>query len=138
MVSPTPRKVGETMLTVSRKAGESICIGPDVRVCISRVRGNKVELNINAPANVAVNRGEVANLKGILVPIARRNSDVHAGPPRGVFRDGWLCQIGDTLMWSPNENLSQGVDISRLFVWRFSDDVEASEQIVRVGPEAER
>lgn len=127
------------MLTLSRKTGESVCIGPDVRVYIARVRGGKVELNINAPADVAVNRGEVAEEKGILVPLMRRNVDGRSGPPSGVFKDGYLIQMtDDRLIWSEsavNPSFGKWVDVSDVVSWRFAhSDTEV--QQVRVGSKA--
>jgi flagellar assembly factor FliW len=47
------------MLTLSRKIGESLRIGPDVRVVVRAVRGQQVQLSIEAPAEVGVHREEV-------------------------------------------------------------------------------
>lgn len=47
------------MLVLTRKAGESICIGDDVHVTVIEVRGNKVRLGIDAPSDVRVHRQEL-------------------------------------------------------------------------------
>ena len=47
------------MLVLSRKPKESIQIGPDINVEILGIRGDKVRLGIEAPADVAVHRDEV-------------------------------------------------------------------------------
>ena len=47
------------MLVLSRRPGQIIEIGPNIRVVVVDVRGGKVRLGIEAPANVAVNREEV-------------------------------------------------------------------------------
>lgn len=47
------------MLVLSRKFGEEILIGGDVRVTVVAIRGDKVRLGIEAPKDVPVNRREV-------------------------------------------------------------------------------
>ncbi|ADG07611.1 carbon storage regulator CsrA [Kyrpidia tusciae] len=47
------------MLVLSRRAGEAIVIGEDVRVVVLEVRGEVVRLGIDAPRSVAVHREEV-------------------------------------------------------------------------------
>ena len=51
------------MLTLTRKVGESICIGPDIRVKVFAYREGKVILAIDAPRHVAVDREEVRRAK---------------------------------------------------------------------------
>jgi len=47
------------MLVLSRKLGESIMIGDDVRITILHVGGGRVRLGVQAPAHVTVHREEV-------------------------------------------------------------------------------
>lgn len=47
------------MLVLSRKKNESIQIGDLVRVMVIDIRGDKVRLGIEAPAEVPVHRREV-------------------------------------------------------------------------------
>jgi carbon storage regulator len=47
------------MLVLTRRAGESIVIGDEVRVVVLDVRGDTVRLGIEAPRNVQVHRAEV-------------------------------------------------------------------------------
>lgn len=47
------------MLVLSRHRDESIMIGDDVVVTIVDIRGDKVRLGINAPADIPVHRREV-------------------------------------------------------------------------------
>lgn len=47
------------MLILTRKPGESVCIGPDVRVTVLGSSGGQVRLGIDAPEHVAVHRHEV-------------------------------------------------------------------------------
>lgn len=47
------------MLVLSRKPGESLVIGDNVRVYVSRILGNRVTLAIEAPQEVHVVRGEL-------------------------------------------------------------------------------
>ncbi|HEY5257697.1 MAG TPA: carbon storage regulator [Candidatus Baltobacteraceae bacterium] len=50
------------MLRLTRKIGESVVIGDDVRVTIVAVDGRQVQLGIEAPADVRLARGEIHDL----------------------------------------------------------------------------
>lgn len=47
------------MLTLTRRAGETIEIGDDIVIHINRIRGNQVSVSIEAPDEVDIWRGEV-------------------------------------------------------------------------------
>jgi len=47
------------MLILSRKLNEKICIGNDITVTVTSVRGDKVLLGIEAPKHMQVHRLEV-------------------------------------------------------------------------------
>ena len=47
------------MLVLSRQRDETIMIGDDIEITVVDVRGDKVRLGINAPAQIAVHRKEV-------------------------------------------------------------------------------
>lgn len=47
------------MLILTRKAGETICIGDDVRVTVVEVVDNRIRLGIQAPKSVEVDREEI-------------------------------------------------------------------------------
>ncbi len=47
------------MLVLTRRGGESIVIGDEVRVVVLDVRGDTVRLGIEAPRSVQVHRAEV-------------------------------------------------------------------------------
>lgn len=49
----------ETMLVLSRKAGQELVIGENIRITVNRVGGNRVTLGIHAPDEVRVMRGEL-------------------------------------------------------------------------------
>ena len=91
------------MLVLTRRAGESIVIGDEVRVVVLDVRGDTVRLGIDAPRSIQVHRAEVyaevqaanaaaatstddlavvANrLQRIARPAPLRRSDRSAAPP---------------------------------------------------------
>ncbi len=50
------------MLVLSRKIGESIQIAGGIRVTVTEVRGGRVRLSIEAPADVRVLRKEIADI----------------------------------------------------------------------------
>jgi len=47
------------MLILTRKLGESITIGDDIKVSILRIHGKQVKLGIEAPNDVVVHRKEI-------------------------------------------------------------------------------
>jgi carbon storage regulator len=47
------------MLVLTRKRGEGIVIGSDIRIKVLAVDGGKVRIGINAPKDVIVDRQEV-------------------------------------------------------------------------------
>lgn len=47
------------MLSLSRREGESIFIGEDVKVTVHRISGNQVRLSFDAPDDVVIDREEV-------------------------------------------------------------------------------
>jgi len=47
------------MLVLSRFRDEAIVIGDDIKIIVVDIRGDKVRLGIEAPANVPVHREEV-------------------------------------------------------------------------------
>lgn len=51
------------MLILTRRLGETLCIGDDVTVTVLGVKGNQVRVGINAPRSVTVDREEIAERK---------------------------------------------------------------------------
>lgn len=49
------------MLILTRRVGESLVIGDDVKLTVLGVKGNQVRIGVNAPRDVAVHREEVLN-----------------------------------------------------------------------------
>ncbi len=47
------------MLVLTRRCGESVTIGPDIRVVVLGLKSGQVRLGIEAPRAVAVHREEV-------------------------------------------------------------------------------
>ena len=47
------------MLVLSRRLGEEIVIGGNIRVKVVLVKGDRVRLGISAPASVPVDRSEI-------------------------------------------------------------------------------
>jgi len=50
------------MLVLSRRAGEEIVIGDDIRLVVNRISGNRVTIGIAAPDDVHIVRGELMAL----------------------------------------------------------------------------
>jgi carbon storage regulator len=49
------------MLVLSRKVGEEIMIGDEIRLVVNRVSGNRVTIGIKAPSDVHIVRGELTH-----------------------------------------------------------------------------
>ena len=47
------------MLVLSRKLGQSFCLGPDVRVTVVKIDRNSVRIGIEAPGEVPIQREEI-------------------------------------------------------------------------------
>jgi carbon storage regulator len=47
------------MLIMSRRTGESLMLGDDVVVTVLGVKGNQVQIGVNAPRDQAVHREEI-------------------------------------------------------------------------------
>lgn len=47
------------MLVLSRRAGETIVIGDDIKVTVLNIKGKQIGLGFDAPTHVAVHREEI-------------------------------------------------------------------------------
>ena len=47
------------MLVLSRKIGQEIIVGDNVRITVTKVSGNRVTLGVEAPDHVRILRGEL-------------------------------------------------------------------------------
>ena len=47
------------MLVLTRKAGETIVIGSQIRITVLEMQGRQIRLGIEAPSEIPVHRGEV-------------------------------------------------------------------------------
>jgi carbon storage regulator len=61
------------MLILTRGTGESLRIGANVRLTVLDVSANQVRFGIKAPANVSVDRQEIAERKRL-----EKNNPVHS------------------------------------------------------------
>jgi carbon storage regulator len=48
------------MLVLSRKLGEEVVIGDNIRITVVAIHGNRVRLGITAPVSIPVRREEVS------------------------------------------------------------------------------
>ncbi|AMV39956.1 carbon storage regulator CsrA [Planctomyces sp. SH-PL62] len=47
------------MLVLSRKLGEAIHIGSDIRIVVAKIDGHQVRIGIEAPMSVSIKRQEI-------------------------------------------------------------------------------
>jgi carbon storage regulator len=67
------------LLVLTRRAGESIMIGDDVRVVVLDVRGDTVRLGIEAPRSIQVHRAEVyAEVQAANAAAVNRTDDLES------------------------------------------------------------
>jgi carbon storage regulator len=59
------------MLVLSRKAGEEIMIGDNIRLVITRISGNRVTVGIAAPKMVQIARCELETQSAAIEQIAK-------------------------------------------------------------------
>jgi carbon storage regulator len=58
------------MLVLTRKTEEIIRIGNDIQIRIVKIKGNSVRIGIEAPAEVQVLRGELAERPTVRLPLS--------------------------------------------------------------------
>jgi len=59
------------MLVLSRKIGESIVIDGGITVTVFKVKGNVVQLGIDAPKEISIHRSELRNFdRELELPLA--------------------------------------------------------------------
>lgn len=70
------------MLVLSRKKNERILIGDNVVLTVVEIRGDKIRLGIDAPRQVPVHRGEIAELiRGQIPTEGQREQALAASAP---------------------------------------------------------
>jgi carbon storage regulator len=78
------------MLVLSRRIGEEIVIGNDIRVTIVAVKGDRVRIGVSAPDHVSVDRAEVHARRTsffdvpVCVSVAAGDSSVNLGDHPGA------------------------------------------------------
>ena len=69
------------MLVLSRKQGEVVVIGDDIRLTVVAIGGNRVRLGITAPPAVLIQRAELSKGAGDLgAPAGSRPATLEAEP----------------------------------------------------------
>lgn len=74
------------MLVLSRKPGEQLQIGRDIRITVSRIQGNRVKLGIEAPEGIRILRSELASF------LADELADELSGDPHQPAGDDALSR----------------------------------------------
>lgn len=69
------------MLILTRRVGETVMIGDDVKITVLGVKGNQVRIGIEAPRQVAVHREEIYERIKRELHIAARGSETPAREP---------------------------------------------------------
>jgi carbon storage regulator len=68
------------MLVLSRKPGEEVVIGDNIRLTVVAIRGNQVRLGFTAPPEVSIKREELLQKAEDLRTFAMRPETLEAEP----------------------------------------------------------
>jgi carbon storage regulator len=63
------------MLVLSRRIGEEIVIGDQIRIVVSDIKANRVRLGVTAPSTVRVDRQEVRERRSFPSSSTSRNGE---------------------------------------------------------------
>jgi len=63
------------MLVLSRRVGESVCLGPDIEVQITGIDRGQVRIAFKAPDSVCIYRKELMDRKGFDPSVKRKNRE---------------------------------------------------------------
>ena len=72
------------MLILTRKAGQSFLIGPDVEITITEISGDKVRVGIEAPKEVKVLRAELRDTAAVNRQSAGTSTDALRALAKGL------------------------------------------------------
>lgn len=107
------------MLILTRRIGESVYIGDDVRLTVLGVRGTQVRIGINAPRDIPVHREEIYH---------RIKNEESGGDPDGEYDNddqyNGNHSEGDSADDSMNDSMDDSVDDSE---GDYDDQVDAEE-----------
>jgi carbon storage regulator len=67
------------MLVLTRRVGEEIVIGGDIRITVTAIIGSKVRIGVTAPDFVRVDREEIHALRSRRIPARRPLAHSSAG-----------------------------------------------------------
>lgn len=81
------------MLVLTRKIGESIQIGDDIRLTVLSVHGQNVKVGVNAPKNVTVHREEIYEK---IVEENKRAAQVNLQDAQKLLQLGGLSDVRNT------------------------------------------
>jgi carbon storage regulator len=70
------------MLVLTRKPGEKVYVGKDISLTVLEVKGNRIRIGIDAPAEIPVVRAELGG------PLARLTRVNKAEAPQGAASRG--------------------------------------------------
>lgn len=74
------------MLVLSRKVGQSICLGDDIEIVVNAIHGNRIQLGFIAPNSVAIRRSELTPTiaSSVLAGVADEIQMASSGEPRSA------------------------------------------------------
>ena len=73
------------MLVLTRKENESIRVGDDIFITVSRIQGNRVRFAIEAPKEVRIVRSELQTAASVGEVAKRLDNEPDADPNSGEF-----------------------------------------------------
>ena len=68
------------MLVLTRKVDESICIGDNIVITVTKISGDRVSIGIAAPSEVGIRRAELPVEHVAAIKSAKAEGKPHPGP----------------------------------------------------------
>lgn len=109
------------MLCLSRKRNETIKIGHDITMMIIEIRGDKVRLGFEAPADVEIHRSEIYDAiqrDGHLHPINANRSDQQAASPL-------MALLAEVEFLKGTVTHAEAVELCKMFAGRLNQIIES-------------
>lgn len=82
------------MLVITRKLGQSVLVGDDIKITLMEIKGAQVRLGISAPSNVRIYREEVYSQIMNENKLAASTSDV-AQRDIGLVFNAWTSKTNN-------------------------------------------
>jgi carbon storage regulator CsrA len=98
------------MLVLTRRIGEEIVIGDNIRVVVLRAKGDRIQIGVQAPPAIAVDRAEIHERRRLSLT----QRDEHSATQSGFFRRATFVD-GSRTAEPPPEVLAESTQLDEPF-----------------------